>query len=171
MESHDSLSISTIFVFDMAIVVTTMWGVQIVHVYCCPVIMIQSGVLPCLNVCHVFSCMEAIHIDVTLLKVQKLNWPLFVIRTVKGHVSTNLPSALNLSSLWKRKVSRSKELEPAWKRWNRPDTEVKNWKQAMNIKTKCENSEKMVAVLLMQAKTRIYQPVKPQTVFHFNWPT
>lgn len=142
-EVYDSFSHTFVTVLEMALVVTTLWDIQIVHVHCCLVMRIQAGVLPCLDFDCFFFCMVAIHKLDTPLKVEKSNCLLSGKGTVNGHISTNLPSELNVSSrFWKRKVSRSKGVRACWETWKRNRnrmSEVKNeyapltWKKKEEI--------------------------------------
>lgn len=103
-------------VVDYALIVSTVGGLQVEHVHCCPVFAVHLSVGPCRG-WYFARRMKPIDKVVIPLKVEEIDGLGVVHRAANGQISTNFPPKVNIptsSSVWKKTQGTNKVRE-GWK--------------------------------------------------------
>lgn len=120
----DNSLVEGIAVFDEALIVSAVGGLQVEHVHCCPVFAVHLSVVPRRG-CYFHRRMKPIdkffRIFLTFfLKVEEFDGSGVVRRAAKGQIATNFPPKVNVptsSSVWK-KDTRYKQSQRRMERWS-----------------------------------------------------
>lgn len=91
-------------VLDQALIVSTVGGLQVEHVHCCPVFAVHLSVAPRFR-WYFVQRMKTIDKVVIPLKVEEFDVFGVIHRAAKGQISTNFPLKVNIhmsSSIWKK---------------------------------------------------------------------
>lgn len=117
----DNSLVEGIAVFDEALIVSAVGGLQVEHVHCCPVLAVQLSVDQLLG-CYFLRRMKPIDkffpIFLTFfLKVEEFDGSGVVRRAANGQISANFPPKVNVptsSSVWK-KTQGANKVRGGWK--------------------------------------------------------